>query len=262
MNRLPGLPRPRVCAVVCRLADRRLRLRPGTRAAGRQPRRHRQPTTSTRSWRRCWPGATSIAGRSTSTSSTRPSRSKSSARAAGRCIARGATSPGTSATACTSAARSVSTASRSARRRATEYETNWIRRERERQERRAKRESEKDKEKSQRGVGRDPRSPAEGVQISTGGPEVDRAALRVGSLFHGLQVRAGQLLPGRPGKARRPRGAEGRVLPHQDVRRLRRRERTSGEQKEKSTEKPAEARANRRGSGRRRRRSSRTSSGG
>ena len=59
-----------------------------------------------------------------------------------------------------------------------------------------------------------------------------RAALRVGSLFHGLQVRAGQLLPGRTGTARRPAGAEGRVLPHEDVRRLRRREERAGAERE------------------------------
>ena len=169
MNRLP-VSLARACALWCAVSLTGVSVfaqepPPPTPAAPA-----RRPTTSTRSWRRCSPGATSIAGRSTSTSSTRPSRSKSSARAAGRCIARGATSRGTSATACTSAARYGSTASRSATRRASKYETNWIRRERERQERKAKRENEKENEKEKESG--EIAITAEGVQISTGGPAV------------------------------------------------------------------------------------------
>ena len=236
MNRLP-VSLARACALWCAVSLTGVSVFAQEPAPpARPPRRQRRPTTSTRSWRRCSPGATSIAGRSTSTSSTRPNRSKSSVRAAGRCIAPGATSRGTSATACTSAARCGSTASRSATRRATSTRrTGFSASAGVRNARPRRNEKEKDERE---GVGRN-RDHRRGRADLHRRARGHRAALRVGSLLHGLQVRAGQLLPGRPGTARRPAGAEGRVLPDQDVRRLRRRQRTSGEQKEKSAEKPA-----------------------
>ena len=87
------------------------------------------------------------------------------------------------------------------------YEEDWIRRERERLERRAK---------------RAPRKPARTPRRAgrTAGRRRDagrNAALRVGSLLHGLQVRSRELLPRRAGAARRPRRPADRVLPDPDV---------------------------------------------
>ena len=155
----------------------------------------------------------------------------------------GATTRGTSATACTSAARCGSTGSRSARRRATQYETNWIRRERARQERKAE-----ERERGEKKESGEIAITGEGIQISTGGPAVTEPRFVSEAYFMDFKFEPGNYyLAGRE-KLEGQEVAEGRVLPHQDVRRLRRRERRAaaeGAEGEES-EKPADARRTRR----------------
>ena len=73
-------------------------------------RREPRATSSTRSWKRCLPGATSTARRSNSTSWTKPKSSKFWVRGGRRCTGANGNSRGTFATGCTCEARCASTA--------------------------------------------------------------------------------------------------------------------------------------------------------
>ena len=156
-------------------------------------------------------GATSTARPSSNTSSTRPRRSRSSGRDGRRSIAADASSPGTCATACTSAARCASTASRSATRSAGSTRTTGSS---------TSASGSSGEPSGEAGKADEPRIRVEppGPPVAGATPIAD-AAVRVRSLLHGLQVRAGQLLPRRPRAARRPQGAADRVLPDAHVQR-------------------------------------------